>query len=177
MINLLLNLKITKSCFIAYLKVGKIKTEDLRDKYFMNLAVQKFRRFRQIWVRKYGFWFLKDVDSELGRNQVKRIDADIHTQKDIFEYQAKLTSNEFDMNKPLWEVHVIEDYDDETSIIFIVVHHLIADGMSMMSLITFMNDSHNPNNIIQYRNIPFFYSYIMPIFYTPYGIVRYIIDA
>ena len=120
---------------------------------------------------------MKDVDPELTRGLVKRIDAEIHTDKDIFEYQAKLTSNEFDMRKPLWEVHVIENYDENTSVIFIVVHHLIADGMGILSLITFMNDNHNPDNIQQFREIPFFYYYILPLIYIPYGLFRFSYDA
>ena len=49
--------------------------------------------------------------------------------------------------------------------------------MGIMSLMTFMNDSHNPDNIIQFREIPFFYYYILPVIYTPFGLLRYIYDG
>lgn len=98
--------------------MGKIKTEDLRDKYFLNKGVLKFKRLRSIWIKRLGLWFFKEIDAELARNQVKRIDAEIHSQKDINEYLAKLTTKDFDKSKPLWEIHVIEDYDENTSLIF-----------------------------------------------------------
>ena len=157
--------------------MGKVKTEDLRDKYFFNIGVKKIRRLRQIWVRKYGFWFFKDTDPELARNWVKKIDAEVHTQKDINEYLAKLSTKDYDKSKPLWEVHVIEDYDENTSVVFVSMHHLLSDGMGIISMITFLNDSHNPNNITQFREIPFFYYYILPILYTPYGLLRYIYEG
>jgi len=84
---------------------------------------------------------------------------------------------DLDRSKPLWEIHVEENYDENTSIVFILVHHILSDGMGIMSLITFMNDEHNPNIVTQYRNIPFLYYYVLPILYIPIGFVRFTIDA
>mmetsp|Transcript_33672 Transcript_33672/g.38756 ORF Transcript_33672/g.38756 Transcript_33672/m.38756 type:complete len:109 (+) Transcript_33672:111-437(+) len=56
----------------AYLKMGKIKTEELREKYFHAKGIKKFRRLRQIWIKKLGFWIFKDVDSDVAKAQVQK---------------------------------------------------------------------------------------------------------
>ena len=153
--------------------MGKISTEKLKEKYFYEMGVTKFRRLRQIWVKIFGFWFFKDITPELARNQVKRVDADVHSQKDIETYMAKIMEINLDIQKPLWEIHVVEDYDDSTTIVFILIHHMLSDGMGIMSLITFLNDNHNPDNIKQHRDIPFISYYILPFLYIPIGIIKY----
>ncbi|HVZ42294.1 MAG TPA: wax ester/triacylglycerol synthase family O-acyltransferase [Ramlibacter sp.] len=38
-----------------------------------------------------------------------------------------------DRNKPLWEIHLIEDYDGGSALVF-RIHHCIADGIALMSV-------------------------------------------
>jgi len=153
--------------------MGKISKEQFLEKYFFTRGIKKFRRLRQILVRKYGFWFFKDVDSELSRKQVKSCSG-IHTKQDIHDFMARLCERDYDYTKPLWEIHVVEDYSEDESVIFIRVNHVLSDGMGIMSLFTFMNDNHNPENITQFREIPFFYNYVMPMLYSPLGLVRFV---
>ena len=150
--------------------------EELRDHYFVKKG-SIIRRLRQIWVKKYGFWFLKDVPIEMMKDQVKKLEKPILNQQDIHDHLAENSSKIFDMNKPLWEVQVKEDYDENTSVVFIVYHHIIGDGMSMMNLVTLMNDSHNPKDILISRSIPFLHRYIIPFFYIPLGVYRITCDA
>lgn len=158
------------------MKLGKIKTEVLREKYFYEKAIKTHRRLRQIWVKFFGFWFFKDVPSIGAKMQVKKIEEKVRCQEDINAYMAKSMVKEFDMSKPLWEIHVIEDYDENTSIVFFIMHHLIGDGMSMINLTAFMNDGHNPE-MIEHRSIPFIYMYILPFLYIPLGVYRFIVDS
>ena len=159
----------------GYFITGRLKASDLRDKYFLNKGVKKFKRLRQVWVKRFGLWLLKEVDEQLAIGQVKVIKEDIKTKEDIQAYMAKILAKKMDINKPLWEIHVKEDFDEETSIVFLTVHHLISDGMGMMGLITFLNDKHNPDTIIQFRRIPFFYRYIYPCLWIPFGIIEYVL--
>lgn len=147
--------------------MGRVKASDLREKYFLNKGIKKFRRLRQVWIKRFGLWFFKDVDSELAKAQVKKIDEDIHDQESLNAYMAKLMSRKMDINKPLWEILVKEDYDEDTSIVFVLVHHILSDGMGIMSLVTFMNDNHNPDNMGSHRSIPFFAYYLLPLIYLP----------
>lgn len=80
-------------------------------------------------------------------------------------------SKELDRSRPLWEVHVKEDYDSEHSIVFMVIHHIIGDGMAVMSMMTHLNDSHNPTLNV-HRSVPFLYQYLIPLLYIPMGIFR-----
>jgi diacylglycerol O-acyltransferase len=158
------------------MRLGKITAEDLREKYFYKKAIKNHRRLRQIWVKFFGFWFFKDVPSKLAKEQVKKIDQNVNCQEDINTYMAKNMVKEFDRSKPLWEIHVIEDYDEDTSMVFFFMHHIIADGMSMVNLMTLMNDNHNPEEMDK-RTIPFVYMYIIPFLYIPLGIYRFIVDS
>ena len=155
------------------MKLGRITAKDLREKYILPKGIMKFKRLRQIWIKVLGFWFFKDISSEIAKNQVIKIDDDIRTQEDINNYMAKLVTLKLNLKSPLWEVHVKEDYDENTSIMFLVVHHILTDGMGAISLFSFMNDSHNPDNISQFKSIPFYFSYIAPILYLPIGIVKF----
>ena len=158
---------------IAYLRMGKVNTGELRDKYFLKKGIKNIRRLRQVWVKKFGVWMFKDVDSDLAKTQVKRIDEDIHTKEDIDKYMAKLASKKLDTKKPLWDILVKEDYDQDTSVVFILVNHLLSDGIGIITLISYMNDNHNPKNTSHYRNIPFFAYYVLPLIYLPVGIFRF----
>ena len=158
----------------AYMRIGKITAEDLRDKYFYRKGILNIRRLRQIWIDICGLWFLKDISPEVARNQVKKIPDDIKTQEDINAYMAKLMAKDLDRSKPLWEIHVKEDYDENTSIVFMLVHHLLSDGMGIITMMTFLNDDVPEDALINHRKIPFFFYYIMPILYLPIGIIKYI---
>ena len=153
--------------------MGKIKTEELKNKYFYEMGIKKFRRFRQIWVKIFGFWFFKDSDPILAKNQVKKIDTEIHCQKDIDKYMARLMEKEMNTNKPLWEIHVAENYEDDTSIVFILIHHMLSDGMGIISLITFLNDNQSTESIQHFRDLSFVHKYVFPIVYIPLGIIKY----
>lgn len=88
---------------------------------------------------------------------------------------AKLMETELDRSKPLWRVYVKEDYDKNTSVIFFIFDHLVADGMGIISLISQLNDKHGKDLIIQQRQIPFLFNYIIPLLYIPVGLVRIIL--
>ncbi|CAI2363604.1 unnamed protein product [Moneuplotes crassus] len=161
----------------CYMKCGSLKAEELREKYFRNKAILKFRRLRQIWVKFLGFWLFKDISPETAKHQVKKITKKIHSEKEIGDYMASLISTPLDESRPLWEIHVKENFDDDTSIVFIVFHHIIGDGMGMMNMMTFLNDNHNPDILQKHRSIPFLYRYVLPLFYVPLGLLRFIIDS
>ena len=86
---------------------------------------------------------------------------------------AKISTLELDPERPLWYIFVKEDYDENTSILFIMVHHLLSDGMGIMSLFAMMNDKLSKEMISHHRQIPFFHYYILPLLYLPIGIFWY----
>jgi len=138
-------------------------------------VIKKFTRFRSVWIKCFGLWLLKETDSEKAKFQVKDIKEELNSHEDLKAYFAKLMSKKMDYTKPLWEIHVKENYKDDTSVVFCVVHHLITDGMGMVSLITLLNYNHSADIITNYRKISLFFRYIYPLLWLPMGIFKYIL--
>lgn len=162
---------------LGFLKIGSIKAEELREKYFASIAIKKFRKLRQKWIKFCGFWLLKDVPISEAKLQIKSINSEISTDEQIEAYLSKIIATPVDESKPLWEIHIKENYQENSSVVFIVFNHLIADGMGFINLITFLNDNHNPENIVAHRSIPFISKYLIPLLYIPLGILRFTLDS
>ncbi|RPJ82527.1 MAG: wax ester/triacylglycerol synthase family O-acyltransferase [Deltaproteobacteria bacterium] len=60
--------------------------------------------------------------------------------KDLQEMISNLTMMPFDPNKPLWQVHLIENYGDGC-VIFYRIHHAIGDGMALIYVLLSAADS------------------------------------
>ena len=86
---------------------------------------------------------------------------------------AKFCTHEFDRSKPLWHLFIKEDYDEDTSVVFILVSHLLSDGMGIMTLFTMVNQKLSSDFVGTHRQIPFFLYYILPLFYLPKRIVQF----
>ena len=65
------------------MKMERITTEELVNDYFTNRVMTTVRRLRQVWVDIGGFWFLKDIDIEVAKKQIVKIEEDMKTEEDI----------------------------------------------------------------------------------------------
>jgi diacylglycerol O-acyltransferase / wax synthase len=96
-------------------------------------------------------WNLKLVEAPLigSRLPVMReihdVDLDYHVrhsalphpggQRELGMLVSRLHSNELDMHRPLWEVHLIEGLERDRFAIYSKIHHSLVDGVSAMRLI------------------------------------------
>ena len=80
---------------------------------------------------------------------------------------AKINTFEFDTEKPLWHIFVKEDYEENTSVLFVLINHMLTDGMGIMGILTRISDKTSSEEIVHHRQIPFFHYYILPLFYVP----------
>lgn len=55
-------------------------------------------------------------------------------QRELGVLVSRLHSNQLDLRRPLWELHVIEGLDDNRFALYMKVHHSIIDGVSGMRL-------------------------------------------
>ena len=62
------------------------------------------------------------------------------------ELISDLTATPLDPTKPLWQSHYIENYQDGGCVLFIRIHHCIADGISLIRVLLSMADT-EPNAI------------------------------
>jgi NRPS condensation-like uncharacterized protein len=49
----------------------------------------------------------------------------------------KISNKRFCNNELLWEIHFVENYQDEQSVIIMKIHHLISDGGGILGLLTY----------------------------------------
>ena len=86
-----------------------------------------------------------------------RIDLDYHLRHSALPYPggerelgvlvSRLHSNAMDMDRPLWEVHLIEGLQNDRFALYAKLHHSLADGVSGVGLLNYSpeaTDSHVP---------------------------------
>ncbi len=61
-------------------------------------------------------------------------------------YVSSQTGRPLDPDKPLWEVHFIDGYD-EGSATFFRIHHAVADGISLMRVLLSLTDDGTPEEL------------------------------
>lgn len=103
----------------------------------------KFRRFRQkvfqpplsfmspIWVDDPYF----DIDTHLHRVALPDPGDDIALQ----ELTSDLMSTPLDFSKPLWQIHLVENYGDGCALVC-RLHHCIGDGIALMRVLLSLTD-------------------------------------
>ncbi len=100
-----------------------------------------FRRFRQRAVEIAGqsFWeFDKDFDLNW---HVRRMALPGKATKDeLEEYVSQLASTPLDKSKPLWQFHIVENYQGGTALVT-RVHHCYADGMALVQVLLSLTDA------------------------------------
>ncbi len=62
-----------------------------------------------------------------------------HDQKALQDLVSDLMSTPLDRSRPLWQIHVVEDYGEGTAII-IRLHHCIGDGIALVRLLFTLTD-------------------------------------
>lgn len=96
-------------------------------------------------------WSLRVVDAPFVGSRLplmredRDIDLDYHVrhsalphpggQRELGVLVSRLHSNQLDMHRPLWEVHVIEGLENRRFAFYMKIHHSLIDGVSGMRLI------------------------------------------
>jgi WS/DGAT/MGAT family acyltransferase len=96
-------------------------------------------------------WNLRPVEAPLIGERlpllqtVHDIDLDFHVrhsalphpggQRELGVLVSRLHSNQLDLHRPLWEMHLIEGLEEDRFAIYLKIHHTLIDGVSAMRLI------------------------------------------
>lgn len=103
-----------------------------------------FRRFRQraLEVAGQALW---EIDDTFDLNwHVRRAALPSPAGKaDLEEYVSNLASTPLDHSKPLWQFHLIENYQGGSALVM-RIHHCYADGMALVQVLLSLTDS-SPN--------------------------------
>lgn len=126
----------TNLMYVTGLMVFDGPVDAARVKAALNNRLLRFRRFRQQVVKdrlRPGGYVFKDYP---GMN----IDAHITPiglprpgdQESLKQFINKLISTPLDMTRPLWDVHLIDNYEGDNTVFCIRIHHAIADGIALI---------------------------------------------
>jgi diacylglycerol O-acyltransferase / wax synthase len=97
----------------------------------------KYNRFRQrvvedaagaTWVEDMRF----DIHAHVVREKLPR-HAKGQAQKALQERVGTLAMQPLDPQRPLWQIHLVEDYEGGSAMI-VRIHHCIADGIALISV-------------------------------------------
>lgn len=100
----------------------------------------RFRRFKQrvMSLEASPYWEIDpyfEVEQHLHRSALPAP----ATQTELQERVSDLMSDPLDFSKPLWHMHLIEDYQGGSAII-VRLHHCIADGIALVQVLLSLTD-------------------------------------
>jgi WS/DGAT/MGAT family acyltransferase len=101
----------------------------------------QYRQFRSRAVQDpSGAWWEEDENFDLDRHLV-RIGLPGHGGKEeLQKLVAQLAGQALDPGKPLWQFHLVENYDGGHALI-VRIHHCIADGIALIGVLMGMATS------------------------------------
>lgn len=93
-----------------------------------------FPRFKQKAIQDpTGAWWETDKKFDLN-NHLKRGKLDGRgTKRDLEDFVSQLASEPLDFSKPLWQFHLIENYQGGSALVS-RIHHCYADGIALISV-------------------------------------------
>src|SRR5919106_1113985 len=112
---------------------------------FLHEAFEEMRQERRVPPP----WNLKLVEAPVAGSlpllqEVRDVDIDYHFrhsalpapsgQRELGILVSRLHSNQLDLHRPLWEMHLIEGLEGDRFAVYIKMHHSLIDGISGMRL-------------------------------------------
>lgn len=76
-----------------------------------------------------------------------------HTQKELQDFASDLMSTPLDFHHPLWQAHIIDDYQGGSAVI-VRIHHCIADGIALVRVMLSLTDSCRSNVALDESDLP-----------------------
>jgi WS/DGAT/MGAT family acyltransferase len=110
----------------------------------LEATIGSIPRFRQKVVHSPGTGFpkwVKDEHYDL-RSHLHRVALpDPGDKNELQDMISQLMTINLDHNKPLWDIHLIENYQ-QGCVLFFRLHHCIADGIALMHVLHSMTDTY-----------------------------------
>ncbi|MDJ0943285.1 MAG: wax ester/triacylglycerol synthase family O-acyltransferase [Kiloniellales bacterium] len=97
-------------------------------------------RFKQrVETRLTGLWWSADRHFNLDRH-IKRVRLPgAGGRAELEDFVADLASHRLDRARPLWQFHIVEGYDEGVALV-VRIHHAIADGIALISVLLSLTD-------------------------------------
>ena len=100
----------------------------------------KYRRFSQRAVQKAGgaFWEV-DPHFDIGRHVLRTALPGQADKAELQHLASDLMSTPLDFSKPMWQFHLVEDYQGGSAVI-LRIHHSYADGIALIHVLLSLTD-------------------------------------
>ncbi len=100
-----------------------------------------FDRFRQRVKRHLsGYWWSHDRHFDIDRH-IKHIRLPgSGNRAELERFVADLASQQLDISRPLWQIHIVEGYEGGAALV-VRIHHAIADGIALIGVLLSMAGS------------------------------------
>jgi len=129
------NLMMITGILIFESPIDRIKLREILSARFLH-----FSRFKQNVLRDNGDAYWQD-------DPYFDIDNHLHSiglpgkasQEDLHQLASDLSNTPLDFNKPLWQMHLIDNYQGGCAMV-IRIHHCIADGLSLVRVMLSITD-------------------------------------
>jgi diacylglycerol O-acyltransferase / wax synthase len=124
---------------------GVVGLEHAIDIAELKLAVEarflSFRRFRQRAIELAGQWYWEVDDTFDMKWHIRRAALPSPAGKaELQEYVSNLASSPLDTSKPLWQFHLIENFDGGGALVM-RIHHCYADGIALVQVLLSLMDT------------------------------------
>jgi diacylglycerol O-acyltransferase / wax synthase len=115
---------------------GPLDLARLRD-----LIANRFARHTRMRSRVVqdatGYYWEEDDDFDLDHHLVRIALPGAGDEKDLKKLTGQLASQALDPMKPLWQMHLIENYNSGQAMV-VRIHHCIADGIALIGVLLAM---------------------------------------
>jgi WS/DGAT/MGAT family acyltransferase len=107
-----------------------------RDRVIDAGGGTRFGRFRRriAWVGGVPHWE-DDPEFDIARHIVPAREADLSTTEKLQAYVGAEASRPLSDDRPRWQIQVVENFEDGSSAFIVRIHHSIADGIALLSVI------------------------------------------
>jgi diacylglycerol O-acyltransferase / wax synthase len=117
---------------------GPVNIEQLMQKLAEPFLA--IRRFRQRVERHDGrYWWCDDPNFDPLRHIEHARLAPPGSKEELTSLVSELASRPLDHARPLWNIHIVEDYDDGIAVI-VRLHHAIADDTALRGVLLSLTD-------------------------------------
>ncbi len=100
----------------------------------------KYRRFTQLAVQKAaGAFWESDPYFDIGRHVLRTALPGQADKSELQHLASDLMSAPLDFTKPLWQFHLVEDYQGGSAVI-LRIHHCYADGIALIHVLLSLTD-------------------------------------
>jgi hypothetical protein len=161
---------------VSYFEVGKVDFEAVKERIYEQ-GIKHIPTLRYVRADMMGISLFKIGSMDSAKAQVKKCDEKISNDEQVVNYCTKLGVKLLPTYKPLWEIHVLENYTKDTSLVFFVLQHSLMDAIGFVSLLSALLD--NQFKLTMKKNIqpsPWYWDLVYVIlgpFYTIYIAARF----